>query len=105
MPLTREQQELRQRAHGDQSFRREMLIEAIQCFLSGDMVLGKGVLRDYVNSTIGFAKLAEGMECSPKNLMRMLSPTGNPRANNLFAMIAYLQRKDGVRLKVTSPRR
>ena len=35
-----------------------------------------------------------------KSLMRMLGPKGNPRANNLLAMIGKLQRVSGVRLAV-----
>jgi hypothetical protein len=33
-------------------------------------------------------------------LSRMLGPKGNPRANNLLAMIGKLQRVSGVRLAV-----
>jgi hypothetical protein len=34
--------------------------------------------------------------------MRMFGPKGNPRANNLFAVIGKLQRVSGVRLAVAS---
>jgi hypothetical protein len=34
--------------------------------------------------------------------MRMFGPKGNPRANNLFAVIGKLQRVSGVRLSVAS---
>jgi hypothetical protein len=37
---------------------------------------------------------------SPKSLMRMLSPTGNPQARNLFEMIAYLQKAEGTVLEI-----
>jgi len=30
--------------------------------------------------------------------MRMLSPNGNPQANNLFEIVAYLQKNEKVRL-------
>jgi hypothetical protein len=32
--------------------------------------------------------------------MRMLSPTGNPQARNLFEMIAYLQKAEGTVLEI-----
>jgi hypothetical protein len=32
--------------------------------------------------------------------MRMLSPTGNPQARNLFEMVAYLQKIEGTVLEV-----
>jgi hypothetical protein len=37
---------------------------------------------------------------SPKSLMRMLGPKGNPQARNFFEIVAYLQKKEGLRLKV-----
>jgi hypothetical protein len=29
--------------------------------------------------------------------MRMLGPSGNPRADNLFEVVSFLQRREGVR--------
>lgn len=84
----------------DSAFRVGLLKEASQAFLGGEVELGKLLLRDYVNATIGFDELAETVEKNPKSLMRMLSPTGNPRANNLFDLIAVLQRAEGVKLTV-----
>jgi hypothetical protein len=49
---------------------------------------------------VGFIALGEALSKSPKSLMRMLSPDGNPQARNLFEMVAYLQRIDGTVLKV-----
>jgi len=40
------------------------------------------------------------MDKSPKSLMRMLGADGNPQAQNLFSMISYLQKKEGVHLEV-----
>jgi hypothetical protein len=37
-------------------------------------------------------------------LMRMLGPNGNPQARNLFAIVAYLQEKEGLRFSVRSAR-
>jgi hypothetical protein len=67
---------------------------------SGDLDTGKIVLREYVNGTIGFLKLGEALGRSPKSLMRMLSPTGNPQARNLFEMVAFLQKVEGTVLEV-----
>jgi hypothetical protein len=63
---------------------------------------GKIVLREYVNGTIGFLKLGDALGRSPKSLMRMLSPMGNPQARNLFEMVAYLQKAEGTVLKIHS---
>jgi hypothetical protein len=34
--------------------------------------------------------------------MRMLAPKGNPQARHFFEIVAYLQKKEGPRLKVRS---
>jgi len=44
----------------------------------------KTVLRDYLNATVGFAELAEATHIPCKSLMRMLGPSGNPRADNFL---------------------
>jgi hypothetical protein len=36
--------------------------------------------------------------------MRMLGPAGNPQAQNLFDIVAYLQEKEGVHLRVKAAR-
>jgi hypothetical protein len=33
--------------------------------------------------------------------MRMLSTEGNPRANNLFAVVAHLKEREGLRFDIT----
>lgn len=68
--------------------------------LSGEVETGKAVLRNYINATVGFDKLATVTKKSPKSLMRMLGPKGNPQARNFFDIVAYLQKREGVRLKV-----
>jgi hypothetical protein len=42
------------------------------------------------------------IDISSKSLMRMLAPAGNPTASNLFEIVAILQRREGVRLRVRS---
>ena len=106
MALTRDfKEKIRARVRRDPAFRKELLREGIESFLSGDVETGKTVLRDYINATIGFAELGEITHHSPKSLMRMLGPSGNPHANNLFEIVAYLQKKERVRFKLCSRRR
>ena len=81
-------------------FRRALLSEAVACMVSGDIETGKVVLREYVNGTVGFIRLGAALGRSPKSLMRMLGPAGNPQARNLFEMIAYLQKVEGTVLEV-----
>lgn len=101
MVLTRDFKEtIQERAARDEAFRNALLTEAVQCMLANDMETGKAILRDYINATIGFEELSRVMDKSPKSLMRMLGATGNPQAQNLFTMISYLQKKEGVHLEV-----
>jgi len=99
--LTRDFKEtIQARARRDSAFRKELLREAVESFLSGDVETGKTVLRDYIHATVGFNELAESTHHSPKSLMRMLGPSGNPQARNLFEIVHYLQQKERVRFKV-----
>jgi DNA-binding phage protein len=101
MALTRDFKEtIRARVRRDPLFRKELLREGIESFLSGDVETGKTVLRDYINATVGFTELAEITHHSPKSLMRMLGPSGNPHASNLFEIVAYLQKKERIRFKL-----
>ncbi|HME56725.1 MAG TPA: hypothetical protein VKF63_00185 [Terracidiphilus sp.] len=101
MALTREFKEtVRARVQRDPAFRKALLIEGVEAFLSGDVETGKAVLRDCINATVGFGEVAKAVKRSPKSLMRMLGPGGNPQAKNLFEILAFLQREEGVHLKV-----
>jgi DNA-binding phage protein len=101
MSLTRNFKEtVKARAARDAEFRLALLQEAIELLLSGDVGAGKNMLRDYINATVGFERLGVMTAKSPKSLMRMFSPHGNPTADNLFAVLASLQKSEGVRFGV-----
>lgn len=105
MPLTRSFKEtVRARVESDPAFRDALLAEGVEALLSGDLDTGKAVLRDYINATIGFERLADATGTPPKSLMRMFGPRGNPNARNLFAVIGHLQRSSGVNLHVQTGR-
>ena len=105
MPLTRDFREtIRERLQRDPGFREALLEEGVRCLLSGEVDVGKSVLRDYVNATIGFQELGGMTHKSPKSLMRMLGPSGNPQARNLFEIIGCLQEREGVHLEVRAVR-
>ena len=90
---------IQKRAQEDPEFREALLKESIECMLAGDTNTGKAMLRDYINATVGFSELAEVVGNSPKSIMRMLSDSGNPRANNLFQIIGHLQKQEGIELR------
>ncbi len=79
-------------------------MERIECLLSGDLDTGKAILRDYINATIGFQALGSLTEKSPKSLMRMFGPKGNPQARNLFQIIGFLQEQEGLCIEVQTVR-
>ena len=105
MPLTRNFKETVQaRAERDREFREGLLKEGIECLLSGEVEVGKIVLRDYINATIGFEELGSLTGKPPKSLMRMFGPSGNPYARNLFEVISRIQQHEGIQLEVSALR-
>jgi DNA-binding phage protein len=101
MALTRDFKEtIRARVARDPRFRKELLREGIEAMLTGDIATAKTILRDYINATLGFTELSEATRIPSKSLMRMLGPTGNPRAGNLFDVVSFLQQREGVRFHV-----
>ena len=105
MALTRKfKQTILDRAASDPKFRKQMLVEAINEMLAGDLEAGKSMLRDYINATITFEGLAEKIGKSSKSIHRMLGPSGNPRADNLIEIIRILQEHEQVRLRVEANR-
>lgn len=103
MALTRKFNEtVKARAERDPVFREALLTEAVDQLLAGDVETGKAVLRDFINATIGFERLAREPGTPSKSLMRMFGPKGNPRADNLFAIIRRLQKVSGVHLTVSA---
>ena len=101
MALTRDfKGTIRARAARDPKLRKELLREGVESLLTGDIATAKTILRDYINATVGFAELAEATHIPSKSLMRMLGPSGNPRADNLFVVVSFLQRHEGVRFRL-----
>ena len=103
MALTRSYKEtLYERLEKDPDFREALLREAVETLLGGEVDVGKAVLRDYINATIGFQKLSTKVKIPTKSLMRMFGPKGNPQAKNLFAVIRVLQKNAGIELHVAA---
>jgi len=93
------------RAESDAEFRREMLTEAVNELITGDLNAGKVMLRDYINATITFQVLAKKLKKSSKSIHRMLGPGGNPRAENILEIIKILQIHEHVTLHVKATRK
>ena len=89
----------------DPAFREALIQEALEAMLSGDVDTGKTMLRDYIKATDGFEKLGRTIGTPPKSLIRMFGPRGNPQARNLFGVLGYLQKRDGLTLRVVAGRK
>lgn len=106
MALTRHFREtIQTRAQEDPEYRQVLLAEAMNCFLSGEIEIGKSLLRDYINATVGFEALAKAVGKPSKSLHRMLAPTGNPSTKSFFEIVRFLQQNEGVSLEVSTHHR
>ena len=102
MPLTHDFKEtIRARAQKDTAFRQALLRDGVECILTGDLETGKGVLRDYVNATLGVQNLEKRTHIPAKSLMRMLGPKGSPSAANLSSILTALQETEGVQFELS----
>lgn len=103
MALTRAFKEtVKDRADRDPEFRNGLLEEALGAVVRGELDVAKILLRDYINATVGFETVGKAVEKSPKSLMRMLGPVGNPNAKNLFGVTQFLQENAGMQFKVVT---
>ncbi len=100
MALTRKFKEtVAKRAEQDPEFKLELLRQAINEFLSGDLEVAKILLRDYINASSQFEAVAKKMHKNTKSIQRMLGPSGNPTAENLTSLFKVLQKIEGVRFE------
>ena len=94
MAFTRDyKQTIRERAQRDPNFAASLMNEAVSSFLDGEPETTRLILRELVNSTIGFELLAEELDKPSKSVHRMLSPKGNPTMDNLTSIFSILQNK------------
>ena len=86
------------------TFRKTLIKDGVNCLLAGDVEVGKSVLRNTVNASVGFRKVGKITHNSPKILMRMLGPNGNLQARNLVEISRCLQDYEGLHLRVQAVR-
>lgn len=100
MALTRDfKKSVLERAQKDSAFKNGLLEQAVNEFLSGNVEVGKELMRDYINATIAFSRLAHKLHKSDKSLQRMFGPRGNPTIHNFCAILKVVQKREGVKLK------
>jgi hypothetical protein len=88
------------RIQRDPVFRKALLSEAVNAYLSGDETAGKAILKDIIATTIGFDKLASAIQKPARSVRQMLGPAGNPDTAEFFTILKVLQDKVGVKLRV-----
>ena len=101
MALTRDfKQTVSERIARDPAFARALLDEAANLFLNGEPETARLTLRELVNATVGFERLAGATGRPAKSLHRMLSATGNPSMDNLAGIFDAVRRELGVGIRV-----
>src|SRR6266545_4745828 len=101
MALTRDfKRTVVERVRRDPAFAKALLDEAATLFLNGEPDTARLILRDLVNATIGFERLAAVTDTPSKSLHRMLSEKGNPSMDNLAAIFDAVRHKLKVGIKV-----
>ena len=79
-----------QRVKRDNDFAKALLVAALSAIVDDEPEIARIHLRDIVNGSIGFERLAEVLSKNPKSLHRMLSARGNPSMDNLAAIFRTL---------------
>ncbi len=101
MSITRDFKEtVNARVQREPEFAKALLDESTALFLNGEPETARLILRDLVNATTGFEKLAQETSLPSKSLHRMLSAKGNPTMNNLTAIFTVLRKTLDVTLEV-----
>jgi DNA-binding phage protein len=98
MALTRDSKvAVVERARRQSGFAKVLLDEAVTLFLNGEPDTARLILRELVNATVGFERLATITGKPAKSLHRMLSIHGNPSMDNLSTILDVLRKE--LRLK------
>jgi DNA-binding phage protein len=101
MPLTREFREtVMARAKADKEFREELIIEASNALLDGDIDTGKSLIKDYLNAPDAFAAVANRLQKDEKSIRRMLGPGGNPTMKNFIGILKACSSTEHLNLKI-----
>ncbi|QGP56995.1 hypothetical protein PsalMR5_04526 (plasmid) [Piscirickettsia salmonis] len=101
MALTRKFKEtVKAMADANPEFRRELLIEAINLFINGEVDLGRETLKDYINATVSLSAVAKELDKNVKSIQRMLGKHGNPGIETFFKIVIFLQKNEGVHFEI-----
>lgn len=101
MTLTREfKNTVMKRLKNDPKYGNELLQDAVNELLNGNIDISKAILRDYINATISFEQLSKDININSKSIQRMLSASGNPTTKSLILILNALQSYQNVHFDV-----
>ena len=100
MPLTKEFKQTIMADLQDSEYRVAYLAQAIEVMHGGEFELGKRMLRNYINATVGFEALSNAVGSPAKSLMRMLGESSNPHADKLFDILKHLRTVDQLEVRL-----
>ena len=93
------------RIERDPAFAKELLREATTLLIGGEAETARLVLRDLVNATLPFERLAKLTDVPSRNLHRVLSHKGNPSMDNLAVILGAASPNISRRIGRTKPRK
>jgi hypothetical protein len=97
MALTRDFREtVMARVRKDPAFRSELIVEATNALLEGDVETGKGPLRDYLNATESLPAIASELNMHEKSIRRMPNPT----LKNFIGILKACTRMEDLKLEI-----
>jgi len=103
MALTREFKDtVMLRAKQDPTFRQELIVEATNAFLDGDVNTGKNLLRNYLNATEALPSIAKELAQDEKSIRRMIGPKGNPTLRNFVNLLGACKKREHLTLHVST---
>ena len=106
MELTHDFREtVQDRARRDPEFRGYLLTGGLESLLTGEVRVAKITLSDYIIASVGFEQLGVMTGRSAESVTHMFGPEGDPRASDLYEVIACLLRHEGLVLQVSTVRR
>lgn len=100
MPLTKEFKQTIMADLQDREYRAAYLAQAIEAMHGDEFSVGKRMLRNYVNATVGFDALSKAVGSPAKSLMRMLGESSNPHADKLFGILKHLRASDRFEVRI-----
>ena len=91
-----------ERVAREPAFAVDLLREAAECLLGGELSVARDLVRCVIKGSMGYAELSRRTGKPETSLIRMFGPNGNPTAENLSSVFAQLQQAGGVKLRVST---